>query len=202
MEMVPGTFLNVQALVDSTSFGRAPLHQALHRLQYDGLVEIRPRKGVQSKVWSPTDIAHLMEARMPLEIAIARLAAERAPDAEVANLREQLQSGPALIQSSDREGLMRLDQEFHQALADFARSPVLAEVAQTLHQRSMLLWYLPISGPAEYELVLQQHTAILDAVAAHDPDRAAAAIAEHLTGLASATSSQPILPKSETGPFK
>jgi DNA-binding GntR family transcriptional regulator len=200
MELVPGTFLNEQALVESTAFGRAPIHQALHRLQYDGLVEIRPRKGVQVKVWSPTDIAHLMEARMPLETAIARLAAERAADADIADLREQLAAGPTMIQKQDREGLMRLDQDFHHALAVFAHSPVLAEVAQTLHHRSMLLWYLPISGPLEYELVLQQHGAILDAVAAHDPDRAAAAIAEHLAGLASSTTDQSIPPTTASSP--
>lgn len=194
MELVPGTLLNEQALVESTAFGRAPIHQALHRLQYDGLVEIRPRKGVQVKIWSATDITHLMEARLPLEIAIARLAAERADEAGIADLREQLQAGPAMIESSDREGLMRLDQDFHHALAVFAHSPVLAEVAETLHHRSMLLWYLPISGPLEYERVLQQHSAILDAVAAHQPDQAAAAITEHLSVLANSTSNQPILP--------
>ncbi len=198
MELVPGTFLNEQALVETTAFGRAPIHQALHRLQYDGLVEIRPRKGVQVKVWSPADIAHLMEARLPLEIAIARLAAERAAEPDIAQLREQLATGPALIKSQDREGLMRLDQDFHHALAVFARSPVLAEVAETLHHRSMLLWYLPISGLPEYELVLRQHSAILDAVAAHDPNRAAAAITDHLTGLASITD-QPILPPHQNG---
>ena len=53
MELAPGTFINEQGLVEATGFGRAPIHQALHQLQYDGLVEIRPRKGAQVKVWSP-----------------------------------------------------------------------------------------------------------------------------------------------------
>jgi DNA-binding GntR family transcriptional regulator len=197
MEILPGTFLNEQALVESTAFGRAPIHQALHRLQYDGLVEIRPRKGVQVKVWSPADIAHLMEARIPLETAIARLAAMRAADADIADLRDKLATGPALIENLDREGLMRLDQDFHHALAVFAHSPVLAEVAETLHHRSMLLWYLPISGRPEYELVLRQHSAILEAIAAHNSDQAAAAMADHLAGLGS-TTHLPILPSTDS----
>ena len=57
MELAPGTSINEQGLVEATGFGRAPIHQALHQLQYDGLIEIRPRKGAQVKVWSPRDLA-------------------------------------------------------------------------------------------------------------------------------------------------
>ena len=185
MEMAPGMLLNEQSLVESTGFGRAPIHQALHRLQYDGLVEIRPRKGAQVKTWSPRDLAHLMEARLPLETAMVRLAAERAEDRDIRALREKLDGGPALLAASDREGLMRLDEEFHESLARFAQSPVLAELVENLHHRSSLLWYSPISGRKEYEVVLQQHEQILAAVEKHDPDAAARAMSDHLSTLKS-----------------
>lgn len=187
MELVPGTFINEQGLVESTGFGRAPIHQALHQLQYDGLIEIRPRKGAQVKVWSPHDFAHLMEARLPLESAMARLAAVRAEEDEIRALQQRLDEGPAMIAALDRENLMRLDHHFHQTLAEFARSPVLAELVENLHHRSTLLWYLPISGRKEYEVVLRQHQDILDAIAAHDPEAAAAAMNAHISGLAHTT---------------
>jgi DNA-binding GntR family transcriptional regulator len=187
MELAPGTFINEQGLVEATGFGRAPIHQALHQLQYDGLVEIRPRKGAQVKVWSPGDFEQLMEARIPVESAMARLAAQRAADDDIRALQERLNEGPALIEALDREALMLLDHHFHQTLAAFAQSPVLAELVENLHHRSTLLWYLPISGRKEYEVVLRQHQDILDAIAAHDPEAAAAAMTAHIAGLAHTT---------------
>lgn len=181
MELPPGTWLNEQSLVESTGFSRAPVHQALHRLQSDGLVEIRPRKGVQVRMWSPEDINHLIEARIPLEAAIVRLATERAEQAEIDELNEKLAAGPDLLNNLDREGLVLLDHTFHQTLAHFSRNPVLGELVQKIHHRSMMLWSMPISGHHEYEMVITQHQAILDAIAQRDADAAVLAMTEHLS---------------------
>lgn len=182
MEFAPGSFLNELELAASTGFGRSPIHQALHRLQHDGLVEIRPRKGVLVRTWSPQHIRDLIETRIPLEVTAVRLAAERATDAEIKTLQALLGTGPRMIARSDRDGLLRLDQEFHRLLATASRNPVLAEVAKALHQRSTLLWFVPISDKLEYETVQAQHEAILKSIRAHDPAAAAAAMSAHLTG--------------------
>lgn len=181
MELPPGTWLNELGLVKSIGFSRAPIHQALHRLQSDGLVEIRPRKGALVRVWSPEDIEHLIEARIPLETAVVRLASARASDAEIAQLNERLAQGPVLLAASDREGLVMLDHLFHQSLARFARNPVLGELVENIHHRSMLLWYLPVSSHHEYGQVITQHQTILDAIAARDADAAVRAMTNHLS---------------------
>jgi DNA-binding GntR family transcriptional regulator len=180
MELAPGSFLNEQELAAGTGFGRTPVHQALHRLQVDGLVEIRPRKGILVRTWSPQQIRHLIEARKPLETAIVRLAAERATAQDIEAAAELLAAGRKFIRKSDRDALLRLDQEFHRVLAVASRNPVLVEVLESLHQRSALLWYIPISDRHEYELVQAQHEAILAAVRAHDGKAAAAAMDAHL----------------------
>ena len=118
---------------------------------------------------------------------MVRLAALRAEEDEIRALQERLDEGPALIEASDRESLMLLDHHFHSTLGAFAHSPVLAEMVENLHHRSALFWYIPISGRKEYEVVLRQHQEILDAVAARDPDAAAAAMAAHISGLAHTT---------------
>lgn len=183
MEFGPGALLNEQSLAESIGYGRAPVHQALHRLQYDGLVEIRPRKGVQVKTWSPAEIESLLETRTLIESQTARLAALRAQPGEVDALAKRLETGAALIEASDREGLMRLDNEFHLSIAQFARSPVLAELVGLLHQRSALFWYLPFTSSNEYADVLAEHSTVLEAIRARDPETAANAMTSHLSGL-------------------
>lgn len=189
MELPPGTWLNELGLVKSIGFSRAPIHQALHRLQSDGLVEIRPRKGALVRVWSPEDIEHLIEARIPLETAVVRLASARASDAEIAELNERMAQGPTLLKASDREGLVMLDHLFHQSLARFARNPVLGELVENIHHRSMLLWYLPLSGHQEYGQVITQHQSILDAIAARDAEAAVRAMTDHLSTFSNSHSS-------------
>ncbi len=180
LEIAPGSFLNEQDLAASTGFGRTPIHQALHRLQYDGLVEIRPRKGVIVRSWSPADVRCLIEVRRPLEEAMVRLAAERAALGEIVAARQLLATGRPMIAAGDREGLLRLDHAFHGAIAAMARNPVLAEVVESLHQRSTLLWFLPVSDQPEYEAVQKQHEAILAGISARDGVAAARAMRVHL----------------------
>jgi DNA-binding GntR family transcriptional regulator len=132
--------------------------------------------------WSPQQIRHLIEARKPLEAAIVRLAAERATDKEIEAAGRLLATGRRLIAKSDRDGLLRLDQAFHRALASASRNPVLGEVLESLHQRSTLLWFVPLADRPEYEVVQSQHEAILAAVRGRDGAAAAAAMEAHLDG--------------------
>jgi len=184
MEIAPGTFLNVQELANALKLGRSPVHYAVLRLQHDGLLEVLPRKGIVVRAWSRDDIAQVVEARVPLETLIARLAAERADKAQVRALKTLLADGPGLIAAGDREGLMRLDRALHHGLAGCTHNPTLAEVQGLLHQRSTPLWFINLADRREYQQVQVEHERIVARVAAGDADGAAAAMHAHLGGLA------------------
>jgi len=186
-EIPAGTLLNEQALVDATGFGRAPIHHALHRLAYDDLVVIRPRKGAQVRLWSEKDIASMVEARLPVEQAIVRLACARISDASVEEMREQIETTPRLIEEMDREGLLRLDLWFHAAIAQAIANPILAETAMRLHQRSTHFWAPSMSGRDQYYAVYRQHSEIVEAIGARDVDRADRAITLHINNFAEKT---------------
>src|SRR5262245_29961616 len=90
MEIAPGTFLNVQELANALELGRSPVHYAVLRLQHDGLLEVLPRKGIVVRTWSREDIAQVVEARVPIEVHMVRLAAERADKQQTRALRALL----------------------------------------------------------------------------------------------------------------
>lgn len=185
MEYPPGTFLVEKTLCEALGLGRQPVHQALHRLQYDGLVEIKPRRGVIVGSWSPVELSALLEARTPVEIAVVRLAAERGTKAQADALKARLAEGEALIAAGDREGLMRLDRDFHLGLAEMTGNPVFVDVVRALHQRSLKLWFISPSDHKRYRLVQRQHEAILAQVARGNPDKAEAALRDHVGFFAS-----------------
>lgn len=177
----PGTLLTEEELCAVVGYGRTPVHQALHRLKHDGLVEILPRKGIVVRTLSLEGIGDLIEARLPLEMEVARLAALRAKPKQVRDLRALLARGADLLKRGDLEGLMTLDRQFHHGLAACAANPVLGELLEILHQRSLILWHVsvPVRGP-EYEAVHGEHQAVLDRIAAADADGAALEMRHHL----------------------
>jgi DNA-binding GntR family transcriptional regulator len=181
MDIPPGTLLTEQDICELLEYGRAPVHQALHRLKYDGLVEILPRKGIVVRAFSPRDINNVIETRLPVEMEMVRLAAIRATPERIERLRALLASGRELLARNDRESLMTLDRSFHRGIAECTENPVLTDVLENLHQRSLMLWLASIASDGrEYHVVQEEHEQILDRIAARDPDGAARAVRLHL----------------------
>lgn len=181
LEAAPGAFYREEDLCRLLGYGRSPVHQALHRLKYDGLVDILPRKGIVVRSFSPEHINSLIETRLPIEVEMARLAAARASAASVQQLGVRLAEGRGLLAKGDREGLMTLDRDFHRGLAECTGNPVLVEILENLHQRSLILWHVSVSsGGREYDIVQGEHERILNKVAAGDPQGAGLAMRQHI----------------------
>lgn len=180
-KIAPGTLCIEEELCALVGYGRTPVHQALHRLKYDGLVDILPRKGIMVRAFSTEAINQLIEARLPLEVEMARLAAQRASPQQVRDLRATLAKGRDYLRRNDLEALMTLDRDFHRGLARCTGNPVLIEMLEALHQRSLILWHVavPARGP-EYDAVHSEHVEVLRYIAARDADGAAKAMRMHI----------------------
>lgn len=176
----PGEYLNEAEVSASLGIGRTPVHQALDRLRVEGLVEVMPRKGILVKPVSLDEVLHTIEVRVLNEVHGVRLAAERASTAEVDEMAAILERAAAALPDRDTETLMGLDRDFHGAIARASRNEVLADLLGRLHDRSLRFWVISLNAPGHHAAVHEQHLAILDAVRARDPDRAAAAMRDHI----------------------
>lgn len=180
-DLRPGGLFTEDDLSRLSGYGRSPVHQAVHRLQYDGLVEILPRKGIVVRAFTARDVNQLIEVRLPIEMEMARLAALRATAAQLSALRARLAQGRTYLKHNDREGLMALDRTFHHGIAECTGNQVLMDVLENLHQRSMILWFLSVSADRRaYDIVQEEHEEVLARLAAHDPTGAAEAMRRHL----------------------
>src|SRR5258705_13105287 len=74
---LPGQYLNEAAISGLLQVGRTPVHQALQRLELEGLVEIMPRKGVVVLPDSISEIIKILESRAAVEAELAKAAAGR-----------------------------------------------------------------------------------------------------------------------------
>ena len=112
LELPPGAVVHEAKLISELGVGRTPIREAVRMLEQAKLVEVYPRRGVFVTSVNISDLASLSEVREVLEADAARLAAERATEAERGELA-------ALIEESrgkdklDRRALIDLDRRIH-----------------------------------------------------------------------------------------
>lgn len=176
----PGEYINEALICAMTGYGRTPVHQAIDRLCVEGLVDVIPRKGAIVKPMSFDEIIQIVEARSANEGLGARLAAQRADREDVQRLESILTAAEDALASVAPEVLMRLDRDFHGAIARASRNIVLGDILSKLHDRSLRVWFVSLNSPVRNRLVHEEHVAIKDAIARHDPDAAEAAMRAHI----------------------
>ncbi len=180
---LPGQYLNEGALCGLLNVGRTPVHQALQRLQHEGLIEVMPRKGVIVQPGSISEILKILDSRATIEADLARNAAEHAGEKDADQLKTLARQGVGNGQGSQLEGFIEADRAFHRKLAELAENPVLSEIARGLHERSIRYWYLHLWQTFDGKASVREHTAIADAIAKGDGEAAAKAVRAHIESL-------------------
>jgi GntR family transcriptional regulator, rspAB operon transcriptional repressor len=179
-EFRPGDYLNEAELSERLGIGRTPVHQAIDRLMMEGLVQVMPRKGIIVTPVSLEDVLQTIDVRLLNECHCVRLAAERASEEDIRTLDGILARAEAELPRRNAERLMRLDREFHGAIAQSSRNAVLADVLGRLHDKSLRFWILSLNTQGHHARVHTQHRAIFDAIHAHDAVAAESAMRDHI----------------------
>ena len=176
----PGEKLNEAQVAEALGLSRMPVRHALARLRLEGLVTIRPRKGIEVRPIDPAELLQIIEARTVNECYAARLAAQRFSAQDVAAMRTILGDTEAALKRRDTEAMMLLDKNFHDVIARASGNAVIFDILGNLHDRAVRFWFISLDEQGHQRSVLQEHRAILDALAAHEPGAAEEAMARHI----------------------
>ncbi|CAI1914858.1 Uncharacterized HTH-type transcriptional regulator ydfH [Serratia marcescens] len=176
----PGEYLNTAQVMNDLDMGRTPINQAIHRLANEGLLQVIPRKGVMVSPLSMDDALELIEVRLANEMLCMRLASQKITERQIATLTELNRQIEAASQERDRVRMMTLDHEFHQELAQIAGNNMLADILSVLHARAQRFWASTLSREGHMREVIDEHQAIIAALAAQDSAAAAEAAQAHI----------------------
>jgi DNA-binding GntR family transcriptional regulator len=174
----PGERLLEENLALELDVSRNPVREALQALSVEGFVELEPRRGARVATISSTRAAELFEVREALEALVAKLAAERCDDDDLARLQALVTEGQAAVGRGDANVLVGLNTRFHQTLADVAGNRLLAEELRRLAHVVEWVYGTRILARAVHSW--QEHASIVDAIGAHDPEAAMAAAGHHI----------------------
>lgn len=182
-QYVPGQFLQEAQVADDLEMGRTPVHQALHRLQQEGLIEIIPRKGILVRSDSLSEIHLALETRLLIEPFCAGLTAERRTAEQLAELETISAAFDAGQTDLGKKALMELDRTFHARVAQFSGNHMLADFQSAIHDRMSRIWFLPTWHFHDFSVTGSEHAAIVEGIRNRDTAAASAAMRTHIESL-------------------
>lgn len=202
-ELAPGSKISEPALARQYGVSRGPLREALHRLQERKLITRSANQGPRIVRPSAEALAELFVVREALEGMAARLAAINATDAEIARLRAAVTDNAAL--SSNNSAITdiddRHDSDFHFAIAQCSRNPMLTDLlCAELYPLLRLYRGMPggLRPPGRRPVI--EHERIVSAIEDRDPDLAEMLMRRHIAtararreaALAKASAAEPV----------
>ena len=116
-ELAAGSDHLESELAELLDMSRTPVREAILTLEGQGLLELRPRKGVRILPLSPEDMAEIYDVLTQLEShAAERAAAANYNEKDLAVLAKAIDDMDAAIASSDLDAWADADDRFHSEL--------------------------------------------------------------------------------------
>lgn len=179
----PGTPVKERDHASELGVSRTPMREAIRILAKEGLLHLRPARSPVVAQPSYEEVAHNIEVMTSLELLSARLACDRASDAEIEEIAALADQMAEQYDSLDMLEVFELDMTFHRAIAASAHNPVLAEMHQSLLARLWRARYLSATRKRSRERVLHQHAEIVKGLRARDPEMVTENVRSHLLHL-------------------
>ncbi len=176
--LTPGQHLVETDLARQLGVSRQPVREALHRLEAEGWVDLRPNQGAFVHVPTDQEVDQLLDVRELLEVETVRLAARGAAAGQLARLRVICQEGEAAVEAGDTERVVSVNNQFHDTLAEIAGNAVLAELSAIVGRRAR--WYYRLVAPLRGQDSCAEHVSMVDAIEAGDANRAAKVARDHV----------------------
>lgn len=128
-------------------------------------------------------LQQLLDARLPVETAVARLAAENATDEQIEELRMIVDEQEKLAMAGTP--VSTLDTEFHLKLADASHNQVLSAIVKLLRKKEEFARAIEYARRKGGHIYNMEHRKIFEAVEAHAPDLAELTMKHHIMSLKS-----------------
>jgi DNA-binding GntR family transcriptional regulator len=174
-----GQVISRRKLATELGMSFLPVSEALQRLEVEGLLESRPRAGTRVRIPSAEDVRGHFVLREALEVQAAILFAAHATASERRELRKLASRVDALAAQPTRTLLFTsLHHRLHRRIAECTRSRALTEAIEKTHVLASI-WLCLMRRPAPTDAP-NRHVRLLEALTSGNPDRAAAAMRDHI----------------------
>jgi DNA-binding GntR family transcriptional regulator len=180
LHLKPGTRVDKHAICARLGVSRQPVAEAIARLADERLLDVAPQRGTFVARIRLSDVVDGIFIRRALETATVEAIAAGIDATTLARLEDNLAEAAAALAARDWEAFYALDVHFHAILIDRLARGRVREVVETSRAQLERVRRLTMAAPGRVPDTHREHRAILAALKARDPKKAAAAMAAHL----------------------
>lgn len=173
LELAPGSVTTEGTLIERVGLGRTPVREAIQRLAWEGLIEVRPRAGMAIAPLNADDWLRVLDARDGVEQVLARSAALNASAAAARQFRNAAERMEAAARSGDVVAFLEADKALDEVLALAADNPFAARLAAPLQTHSRRFWFR-YQADTGLGTAAAHHVGLIKAILSGDADKAAA----------------------------
>lgn len=141
LALAPGSVTTEGTLIENLGFGRTPIREAIQRLSWEGLLEIRPRAGLAIAPLNAPDWLKVIEARRGVEAVLARSAARFVTQDSAALFRNAAFRMQKAVVAGNAIAFLEADKELDEAMAAAADNSFAARLAAPLQTHSRRFWF-------------------------------------------------------------
>jgi DNA-binding GntR family transcriptional regulator len=176
-QLAPGSWIDEMKLAEEYGISRTPLREALKVLAAEGLVTMKVRRGAYVTEVSETDLADVYHLLSLLESDAAGVVAQRATDAQLKELQTLHKELEAAV--GNRDKFFALNERFHMRLLQIAGNRWRDQMVADLRKVMKLNRHNSLLKSGRLEESLQEHRAVMEALARRDAKAAVKRMQDH-----------------------
>ena len=176
----PGSRLDEQEIAQRFGVSRTPVREAFRLMAANNLVELRGRQGATVRAIKAEALIEMFQVMAELEGLCARLAARRVSPTWNSEISEIHQKLVGAGQARDIDLFYDVNQEFHEAIYEASRNAFLADQTRKLRNQVAAYRRRVTRMPNRIADTVREHEAIMQAILAHDPERAHSTMRDHV----------------------
>ena len=175
MELQPGALVTEKQLIGLAGQGRTPVREAIQKLEWQGLMRVRPRVGLQITELVESDHENIMQVRRQLEPVAAMLVAEHAVEEQRSALLDCAKAMGAAAATGDIAGFLEADKRFDEILEEACPNRFLMSALAPLQTHSRRRWFSTASVE-RMDQAVTQHVAVIRAIRSGNAETARGAM--------------------------
>lgn len=181
-ELPPGSKLNEVALAERLGVSRGPLREAFRTLEENGLIRQEKNRGAYVREIELAEAADIYDVRAGLDATAGRLLATRITPEQLIVLREFAAGMQQAATTNDVDSFHALNLAFHDRIIEMTGNAALLDVYRRLVKQLRLFRRRNLLTPRAIPHFADEHSAIVDYLAAGDGPGAAEALHAHAQG--------------------
>ncbi|MDQ0665619.1 DNA-binding GntR family transcriptional regulator [Arthrobacter ulcerisalmonis] len=182
-----GTPVSIDGMARELDVSPTPVREALARLEATGMVRRMALRGYRvAPLFSPEELADLMDARLVIEPANAFMACKHVDPQLTAQLEqaiEDLKAAPRGPSFAEFRAYWEADERFHRLIAESADNQFLLSAYNALGGQVQRFRFFGGLGVTDADYAIAEHTEILKAFEAGNAELARQKMIDHIDGV-------------------